>query len=66
MPLAADNADGEMATPTGAALLATLVDTFGGPPAGRIVRTGAGLGTRAFPGFPGFLRVLIIEEASEK
>ena len=64
VPLAAENADGEMATPTGAALLATLVDTFGGPPAGRIVRIGAGLGTRTFPGFPGFLRVLIIEEAS--
>jgi hypothetical protein len=63
VPLAAHAADGEMATPTGAALLATLVERFGDIPAGRIARIGVGLGTKVLPGFPGFLRALVIEEA---
>jgi hypothetical protein len=52
-----------MTTPTGATLLRTLVREFGPPPAGVIIHTGIGLGTRHFPGMPNFLRVFLIEEA---
>ena len=66
VPLAGHGADGEMTTPTGATLLVTLVDEFGDPPAGRIVRTGIGLGTSAFPGVPNFLRVFVVEPAARR
>jgi len=65
VPLAGHAADGEMATPTGAALLVTLVDQFGDAPAGRLERIGIGLGTKVFPGIPNFLRVLAVEPAAE-
>ncbi len=61
VPLAGHSADGEMTTPTGATLLVTLVDEFGDPPAGPVLRTGVGLGTRVFPGVPNFLRVHVVE-----
>jgi pyridinium-3,5-bisthiocarboxylic acid mononucleotide nickel chelatase len=61
-PLAGHAADGEMTTPTGAALLATLVESFGALPAGRLLRVGVGLGTRRFPGMPNLLRAFVIEE----
>jgi hypothetical protein len=66
VPLAGHCADGEMTTPTGATLLATVVDEYSDIPAGRIVRTGIGLGTRSFPGVPNFLRVLVIEPAEAR
>jgi hypothetical protein len=66
VPLAAHGADGEMTTPTGAVLLATLVDAFGDPPAGTLVRCGVGLGTRAFPGVPNLLRAFVIEPAAAR
>jgi uncharacterized protein (TIGR00299 family) protein len=62
VPLAGHAAGGEMTTPTGATLLATLVERFGPPPAGKLAGTGVGLGTRAFPGVPNFLRVLLVEQ----
>jgi hypothetical protein len=62
VPLAGHAAVGEMTTPTGATLLATLAESFGPPPAGRLVRVGIGLGTRHFPGVPNLLRALLIEE----
>ena len=64
VPLAGHCADGEMTTPTGATLLATVVETYSDPPAGRIVRAGIGLGTKVFAGVPNFLRVLLIEPAA--
>ncbi len=66
VPLAGHGADGEMTTPTGATLLATLVDEFGDPPSGTLVRCGVGLGTRAFPGVPNFLRALVVEPAAPR
>ena len=64
VPLAGHCADGEMTTPTGATLLATVVDQYSDLPAGRIVKTGIGLGTRVFPGVPNFLRALLVEPAA--
>jgi uncharacterized protein (DUF111 family) len=61
VPVAESAGEGEMATPTGVALLLTLADGFGDPPAGRAVRTGIGVGTRLFAGIPGSLRVTLVE-----
>jgi len=66
VPLAGHCADGEMTTPTGAALLATLVDDWRDMPAGRVVATGCGLGTRTFPEVPNFLRVHVLEPVGER
>lgn len=63
VPLAPHAADGEMTTPTGAALLVTLADDWGPPPAGVLRGIGVGLGTRVFPGVPNLLRALLLEQA---
>jgi uncharacterized protein (TIGR00299 family) protein len=49
----------ELTTPTGAALLATLVADWAGPPAFRLDRTGTGAGARDPKEWPNVLRVLI-------
>jgi uncharacterized protein (TIGR00299 family) protein len=51
----------ELTTPTGAALLATLVADWAGPPAFRLERTGTGAGSRDPKEWPNVLRVLIGE-----
>jgi pyridinium-3,5-bisthiocarboxylic acid mononucleotide nickel chelatase len=55
--------DGELTTPTGAALLAELVDEWGALPAGRIVATGVGAGGRERPGVANVLRAVLVEPA---
>lgn len=51
----------ELTTPTGAALLATLVEDWGAPPAFRLERVGTGAGSRELAGQPNVLRVLVGE-----
>ncbi len=51
----------ELTTPTGATILKTFALPSRLPP-GRLSKEGRGLGTRSFPGFPNYLRVLSIEE----
>jgi uncharacterized protein (TIGR00299 family) protein len=53
--------EGELTTPTGAAILATVVDEFTGPPPMRIVAQGFGAGTRAHGDRPNVLRALLGE-----
>lgn len=60
-PTYANQIEGELTTPTGAALLATLVETFGPQPRMRTARIGYGAGTRTYPAFPNALRVMIGE-----
>ena len=50
---------GEATTPTGAALVASLASSFGGPPSMTLERTGYGAGTRDTAGTPNLLRVLV-------
>ena len=50
-----------MTTPTGAAILATLVDSFGPLPAMKIERIGYGAGQKDFAGRPNILRLLVGE-----
>jgi hypothetical protein len=51
----------ELTTPTGAALLATLVEDWGAPPPFRLERVGTGAGARDLAEQPNVLRVLIGE-----
>ncbi len=54
---------GELVTPTGAAVLRTLVPEPGRLPAGTLLRTGWGAGGREHPDGPNALRLLVIETA---
>jgi uncharacterized protein (TIGR00299 family) protein len=55
--------DGELTTPTGAALLAELADDWGTLPAGRIMAAGVGAGGRERPGAANVLRAVLVDPA---
>ena len=57
--------EAELVTPTGAALLATLIGDWwqSDPGAFRLDRVGTGAGTREFPDHPNVLRILVGSEA---
>lgn len=55
--------EAEMTTPTGAAIVATLSDSFGAMPDFTITKTGYGAGTRAFEELPNLLRIIIGDDA---
>lgn len=61
IPVYARGPEMELTTPTGAAILATLVSHFGSMPPAKILRTGHGAGDRDFPQQANVLRVLIAE-----
>lgn len=61
VPLCGCNVEGEMVTPTGAAIISTLCKEFGPLPTFNITRIGYGLGSKDF-GIPNFLRVFIGDE----
>lgn len=48
MPIYGGNVQGELCTPTGAALLKTFADSFGPMPPMRVAKTGYGMGTKDF------------------
>ena len=52
---------GELVTPTGAAIVSTVCDSFGPLPLMRVEQTGYGAGTREYEDFPNVLRVLVGE-----
>lgn len=65
VPLTSCCVPAELTTPTGAAIVATLVDEFSGWPAFRIDRIGYGAGTRDLEDRPNVLRLMVGEsEAS--
>jgi pyridinium-3,5-bisthiocarboxylic acid mononucleotide nickel chelatase len=64
VPLSASEVRAELTTPTGAALVATLVHGFGGVPAMRMEAVGYGAGTRDLEEQPNLLR-LVVGEAEE-
>jgi uncharacterized protein (TIGR00299 family) protein len=59
MPIAECDEPGELTTPTGAALLTTLAESFGPPPSMTIRAVGYGAGTREGHHRPNVLRVIL-------
>jgi len=57
--------EGELTTPTGAAILAAVVDRFGAPPPMRLRATGYGAGTRELSDRANVLRVMLGEPIGE-
>lgn len=57
--------EGELVTPTGAAIVATLAEGFGAAPAMTVEAVGVGAGTRELPGRPNVVRVLLGEEVRD-
>lgn len=61
VPLSGVDAEGERLTPTGAALLTTIADAWGGLPAMRPAAIGYGAGAREFPERPNVVRMILGE-----
>ena len=66
MPLAAAPVTGELVTPTGAAILATVVDEFVEQPTMTIDRVGCGAGRKDFWEQPNILRVFVGTAAAKE
>ncbi len=66
IPIAQSRVEGELTTPTGAAILATLADEFGPMPSLRIEKIGYGAGQKDFPDRANILRLFIGEKDAAK
>jgi uncharacterized protein (TIGR00299 family) protein len=64
IPIYSTGVEGELVTPTGAALVAALAAGFGPLPPMKIARIGYGAGAKDFPGHPNIAR-LFVGEATE-
>jgi uncharacterized protein (TIGR00299 family) protein len=60
-PIYSTEIRGELVTPTGAAIVATLCESFGPLPQMRVEASGYGAGTREYEKFPNVLRVIVGE-----
>jgi uncharacterized protein (TIGR00299 family) protein len=65
VPIYSKDIEGELVTPTGAAIISTLADSYGALPLMKIERTGYGAGTRTYPNFPNVLRAVLGELLSD-
>ncbi len=65
IPLHITETQGEMVTPTGAAIVATLADTFAAPPLVNVKAIGVGAGKKDFPQ-ANILRAYLLEEPDEE
>ena len=61
IPIYSTEIEGELTTPTGAAIISTLCDSYGIIPEMTVEYTGYGAGTRTYEKFPNTLRLLIGE-----
>jgi len=59
IPVYGMDIEGELVTPTGAAIIATLGEQFGPMPPMKLSAVGYGAGKRVFPGHPNLLRVML-------
>ena len=64
-PVYSTDVKGELVTPTGAAIIATVCSEYGPLPKMDLQRTGYGAGTREYQKFPNVLRVLIGESEDQ-
>lgn len=65
LPVYSTGVEGELVTPTGAALVATLASRFGPMPFMRVNAIGYGAGASDFPGHPNIARLFVGESAEE-
>ena len=63
VPIYSTEIDGELMTPTGAAIISTVCGSFGPMPEMSVSVTAYGAGTRQYEGFPNALRVIVGESA---
>jgi pyridinium-3,5-bisthiocarboxylic acid mononucleotide nickel chelatase len=61
IPIYSTEIEGELITPTGAAIIATVCEEFGQIPEMKIEQTGYGAGTREYKDFPNVLRLFLGE-----
>lgn len=61
VPVYQSDVTGELVTPTGAAILTTLVKRFGALPPMNIIKVGYGAGSNDFPQLPNMLRLILGE-----
>ena len=68
VPIYSKDIEGELVTPTGAAIISTLAESYGPAPMMRIEKIGYGAGTRDYPKFPNALRAIIgeLEEDADR
>jgi hypothetical protein len=68
VPIYSRDIEGELVTPTGAAIVSTLAEGYGQMPMMRVDRIGYGAGTRDYPKFPNALRAIIgeLEEDADR
>jgi uncharacterized protein (TIGR00299 family) protein len=59
IPFYSTETEGELITPTGAAIISTVCDTYGAIPELQLEVTGYGAGTRTYEKFPNVLRLMI-------
>jgi hypothetical protein len=64
VPIYSSGVEGELVTPTGAALITTLASRFGPIPAMKVERIGYGAGAREIPGQPNLARLLVGQSAA--
>jgi len=63
-PIYSTDVEGELMTPTGAAIISTVCETYGAIPEMKVEQTGYGAGTREYKDFPNVLRFMLGETAS--
>jgi uncharacterized protein (TIGR00299 family) protein len=61
-PVYATDIKGELVTPTGAAIIATVCDEYGPLPLMQLERSGYGAGSRTYKDFPNAVRIMIGKE----
>ncbi len=66
VPIYSTEMEGELITPTGAAIISTVCDEFGNLPEMKIEKTAYGAGTRDYEGFPNVLRLMVGEISNSK
>jgi pyridinium-3,5-bisthiocarboxylic acid mononucleotide nickel chelatase len=66
VPVYSSGIEKELTTPTGAAIVKTIVSHFGSVPAFKIEKAGYGAGSRELPGQPNVLRITIGETTATK
>jgi uncharacterized protein (TIGR00299 family) protein len=68
VPIYSKDVEGELVTPTGAAIISTLAEGYGPAPMMRIEKIGYGAGSRDYPKFPNSLRAIIgeLEEDADR